>query len=93
MQLGRLIRTRDLMVTIPDCKREKIIKLLKHWHEDREAFAVMQTARLVGALIDMALVCPWAVFTFISLQDSLRRALRKNRTRQQDESSIQSFHH
>ena len=57
MQLGRLIRTRDLIVTIPDGKREKIIKLLKHWHEDREAFAVMQIARLTGALTDMALTC------------------------------------
>ena len=73
------------MVTIPDCKREKIIKLLKHWHKDREAFTVIQVARLVGALMDIALTCPWAVFVFISLQDSLRRALRKNRTRQQDE--------
>ena len=63
------------------------MKLLKHWHEDREAFAVMQIARLAGALMDMALVCPWAVFAFVSLQDSLRRALRKNRMRQQDETS------
>ena len=30
-------------------------------------------------------MCPWAVFVFVSSQDSLRRALRKNRTRQQDE--------
>ena len=59
---------------------------MKHWHEDREAFAVVQTARLTGALMDIALVCPWAVFMFVSSQDSLRRALRKNRMRQQDES-------
>ena len=78
VQLGLLVNTRKMTVSLPPDKVAKLIRELKHWHSGRRSFNVLQAARLVGLLQHAAQVCVWARFLLVALQHSIQIALHYN---------------
>src|SRR5210317_1362910 len=44
-QLGFLICSRTMSVTLPPEKRQSLLSEFGHWHEDRQSFSAKQAAR------------------------------------------------
>jgi hypothetical protein len=77
-QLGLLVNTRQMRVSLPASKLKKLIEIAKHWHSHRRSYTLRDIAELMGVLLHAGQVAPWAKFLFISIQDSVRASLRKN---------------
>ena len=77
-QLGLLVNTREMIVSLPPAKIKKLIKLLSHWHSGRRTYTLRDIAELTGGLLHAAQIAPWAKYLFIAIQDSVRASLRLN---------------
>jgi hypothetical protein len=77
-QLGLLVNTRDMLVSLPADKIKKLIKTLSHWHSGRCTYTLRDIAELTGGLLHAAQIAPWAKYLFIAIQDSVRASLRLN---------------
>jgi len=81
-QLGSVIDTRLLTVTISEDKRKHLLFLLKGtWGPHRRSFTISEAAILLGTLMDVSRTCHWGIFLFIELQQVLHRMLIKNHQR------------
>jgi hypothetical protein len=81
-QLGYVINTRLMTVTIPDDKREAMLKLLRtEWGPHRRSFNLLEAARLLGMLVSLCRVCPWGIFLFVNLHQAIYEMLSKNAQR------------
>ena len=81
VQLGVLINTRKMTVSMTPEKKNNLIKELKAWHSARRSFVIREAGTLLGQLNNAAEVCPWARLLFANIRNSLIISLRKNRTR------------
>jgi hypothetical protein len=79
-QLGLIVNTRSLDVTIPHDKREEIIILLREWIE-RSHFYLRQAAELLGTLISLCRVCPWGGFLYLNLLHAMNHLIHRNAER------------
>ena len=77
-QLGLVVDSHEMLVELPESKREKILQQLQHWHNGRKSFTLLQAAQLIGALEHAATVAPWLRYCYDSLRHSLLQALRHN---------------
>ena len=78
-QLGRLINTRKLTVSIPDEKRQAVLTTLKStWHKKRKSFTIREIAELLGTLGDITQTTPFGKYLYIALQHSTYKALKLN---------------
>jgi len=78
-QLGVTIDTRLMHVEMPNSKRVQILGMLTvTWGHHRASFTIMEAAILLRTLIDAASTCPWGIFLFISLQQTLHQILMMN---------------
>eukprot|EP00978_Attheya_sp_CCMP212_P037556 scaffold178364_cov47-Attheya_sp.AAC.1 len=77
-QLGLLVNTRDMIVSLPQSKIEKLITILSNWHSGRKSYTLREIAKLTGGLLHAAQIVPWAKYLFIAIQDSVRASLRMN---------------
>jgi hypothetical protein len=82
IQLGDEIDTRQLRVSTPDEKRRRIYKdLTTTWGTHRRSFTILQAAKLLGTVYDVATICPWGMFLVIELQHTMKSLLMKNYNR------------
>ena len=70
-QLGILIDTRSLTVSITDDKRAKLIKLLSQFGPHRRAFHLKELAELTGVLNFLAYCSTWSTFCYVRIQEAL----------------------
>ena len=70
-QLGILIDTRSLTVSITDDKRAKLIKLLSQFGPHRKAFHLKELAELTGVLNFLAYCSTWSTFCYVRIQEAL----------------------
>jgi hypothetical protein len=77
-QLGLLVNTRAMIVSLPPSKIDKLIKILTNWHSGRKSYTLRDIAELTGGLLHAAQIAPWAKYLFIAIQDSVRASLRMN---------------
>ena len=77
-QLGKVINTRTMTVSMTE---ERIIHMtaeLDHWHSRRKSFTIRQGAQLLGLLEHAATYVVWAKFLFYGLRHSMLIAIRLN---------------
>lgn len=78
-QLGYVTDTRLLTVTIPEDKREDMLKLLQStWGPHRRSFTLVEAAKLLGTLVSMSRVCSWGIFLFTNLHQAIYDMLERN---------------
>jgi hypothetical protein len=83
-QLGYVTDTRTMRVTIPDDKRQELLELLKtSWSSSsrKYSFLLSEAAEVLGIFIYLCRVCPWGIFLFHTLYNSMSQALTKNAAR------------
>ena len=79
-QLGLIVNTRTLDVTIPPDKREETIDMLIEWTA-KSHFYLREAAELLGTLISLCRVCPWGSFLFLNLLHSMHHLMQRNAER------------
>ena len=82
-QLGVLVDTRAMTISLPEKKFDRISSLLqKTWHPGRKQFRPLEAARLLGLLRHACVAAWWGKYTFLALQTQLNLALRRECARQ-----------
>jgi len=83
VQLGILVDTRSMTLSLPNQKYERIRSLLhSRWHRNMTSFKPLEAGRLLGLLRHASLVAWWGKYTFLTLQSVLNDALRRECARQ-----------
>jgi hypothetical protein len=81
-QLGYVINTRSMMVTIPEDKRCDFLQLLQSkWGPQRVSFLLSEAAELLGIFVYLCRVCHWGPFLFQNLYHAMSHALTRNAQR------------
>jgi hypothetical protein len=83
-QLGYVTDTRMMRVTIPDDKRQELLDNLRtNWSSNsrRYSFLLSDAAEVLGLFIYLCRVCPWGIFLFHTLYNSMAQALTNNAAR------------
>ena len=81
-QVGYIIDTRLLAVSIPDDKQASMLDLLRTtWGQHRRSFTLNEAACLLGTLVSMCRVCSWGIFLFTNLYHAIYEMLRANTRR------------
>jgi hypothetical protein len=73
-----------MLVTIPDDKRQELLDILKaDWSlsSRKYSFQLNKAAEVLGIFIYLCRVCPWGIFLFHTLYNSMSQALSKNAAR------------
>jgi hypothetical protein len=77
---GWLVNSRNLTLTLPDDKRQRLLDLLREWAEVKRVFTIRELAVLLGTLTDHSRPLPWFraryAILFHLLGDTLRRRHR-----------------
>ena len=82
-QLGVLVDTRSMTISLPSAKFTRIHSLLTaHWHSRRKRFKPLEAARLLGLLRHACVAAWWGRYTFLALQTQLNLAVRRECARQ-----------
>ena len=68
-----------MSVCLTSEKRDNIKKELKHWHENRKSFTIMQRVILCGTLEHWADTSLYARFLFSSIRTSVNHSIRSYR--------------
>ena len=80
VDLGFLIDTRQMTVTLPDAKRALALRMLTAFNPPRRSVSLREVARLVGTLTHLCTISHWGQYHFTALTHSVKVALRLNRT-------------
>jgi hypothetical protein len=83
-QLGYIIDTQTMTVTIPDDKRKELLDTLKKkWGSSSRhySFPLSAAAEVLGLFMYLCRVCPWGIFLFQNLYNAMSRALTNNAAR------------
>jgi len=78
VDLGFLINTRTMMVSLPPAKLADAVTLLTSFTLPRRSVSLREVARLVGTLTHMCTICHWGRYHFNALTHSIKVALRCN---------------
>ena len=76
-QLGLIVNTHTLNVTIPCDKREETIEMLDTWTK-KSHFYLREAAELLGTLVSLCRVCPWEGFLFLNLLNCMHHLMQRN---------------
>ena len=79
VQLGILVDTRSMTVSLPDDKRNLICNEIKRWHRGRKSATLRELAILMGRIVNLATICHWGRYLVTELQHSITVALRVNK--------------
>ena len=79
VQLGILINTRDMTVSIPPDKRQALWTELQHWHKHRKQANLRKFAILMGTILHLSTICHWDRYLVSELQQSSTVALKINK--------------
>ena len=80
VQLGVVVNTRKMTVSMTEEKKTNLVKELESWHSARRSFVIREAGTLLGQLNNAAEVSYWARLLFANIRNSIITALRKNRT-------------
>ena len=80
VQLGVVVNTRTMTVSMTNEKTKNLINELEAWHSARKSFVIREAGTLLGQLNNAAEVSYWARFLFSNIRNSIIVSLRKNRT-------------
>ena len=91
-QLGYLISTRQLTISITRDKRKEIIDiLLTEWHSKRKSFTLREAAALLGLISFLTTYTSWGKYLYITLQHSIYKALNFNTRFVFESTKLQNF--
>ena len=76
-QLGLIVNTHTLDVTISPDKCEETIEMLVAWTE-KSQFYLQEAAKLLGTLVSLCHVCPWGSFLFLNLLNCMHHLMQRN---------------
>ena len=78
-QLGILVNTRSLALSISDDKMETLIKIiLTTWHNARKSFTLREIASLLGLVAHLVMATLHAKHTHLTLQHAVFLAIKFN---------------
>ena len=80
VQLGVVVNTRTMTVSMTEEKKANLIRELDAWHSSRKSFFIREAGTLLGQLNNAAEVSYWARLLFANIRNSIIVSLRKNRT-------------
>ena len=75
IQLGILINTRTLSVSLTEKRRLSMLDEMSHWHKKRKSFTLIQGVTLCGTLEFWANTSPWVRFLYLNLRSSVNRCI------------------
>ena len=78
-QLGFLVTTRDMTVSLPPDKRRELRSELLQWHGHRKKATLRQFAVLMGKMVHLSTICHWGRYLVSELQHSITIALKINK--------------
>ena len=77
VQLGLLINTRKMNITLPSDKMKRLVDTLKNtWHKSRKSFTLLEGVTLLGHLEHACMVCSWGRPLFCALRSAVNDCLR-----------------
>ena len=76
IQLGILINTRSLNVSLVEKRRLIMLYEISHWHKKRKSFTLIQRGTLCGALEFWANTSPWVRFLYLNLQSAVNKCIK-----------------
>ena len=77
-QLGIIINTRDMTISLPPAKITRLQNLLqKTWHPKRKTFTLLEGTVLLGFLEHAAQICPWGRYLYCCLRYSVNLCLKQ----------------
>lgn len=77
-QLGILIDSRSMTISLPPAKIDKLINLLSNtWHPNRRTFTLREGTVLLGSLEHAAQICPWGKYLYSCLRHSVNLCLKQ----------------
>ena len=77
-QLGLIIDTRSMTVTLPQQKIDRLLALLQStWHLHRKTFTLMEGTVLLGFLEHAAQICAWGRYLYGTLRHSVNFCLKQ----------------
>ena len=74
-QLGILINTRTMSISLSEKKRLSMLNELSHWHKKRKSFNLLQGVILCGTLEFWATTSSWIRFIYLQLRSSINQCL------------------
>ena len=75
-QLGIIINTRDMTISLPPAKITRLQNLLqKTWHPKRKTFTLLEGTVLLGFLEHAAQICPWGRYLYCCLRHSVQTSV------------------
>ena len=75
VQLGILINTRSMTLSLTDKRRKDMLDELSHWHKKRKSFTLLQGVTLCGTLEFWASTSPWVRFLYLNLRSAVNRCI------------------
>ena len=75
VQLGILINTRSMTLSLTDKRRKNMLDELSHWHKKRKSFTLIQGVTLCGTLEFWASTSPWVRFLYLNLRLAVNRCI------------------
>jgi len=92
-QLGIIINTNTMCVSIPQAKLDKLASLInKHFHTRRESISILEGAELLGNLDHLGHILPWFRHVYYSIRASYNMGLRSlNRHIEESDAYIQAI--
>ena len=77
-QLGLIINTRTMTISLPQAKVDRLLTLLKStWHQYRKTFTLMEGTVLLVFLEHAAQICPWGRYLYGALRHSVTLCLKQ----------------
>ena len=78
-QLGLLINTRTMTVSLPPAKIERITALLnKTWHASRKRFTILEGVQLLGVLEHASMVNLWSRYLVVGIRSTVNKILKRS---------------
>ena len=79
MQLGFVVNTRLMTVSLPEDKYQLMCNEIEHWHRGRKSATLRELAILMGRVVNLGTICHWGRYLVNELQHSITVAMRKSK--------------
>lgn len=79
VQLGILIDTRSMTVSLPEDKRELMCSEIKCWHKGQKSTTLRELSILMGHIVHLSNICHQGMYLPTELQHSITIALHMNK--------------
>ena len=91
-QLGLIINTRDMTISLPQAKVDRLLKMLDTtWHTNRKTFTLMEGTVLLGFLEHAAQICLWGRYLYGTLRHLVNLCLKQAITSVKKRKNVQDM--